>query len=59
MTSLPGTDPIEMVKGAELGPIREDTRFCAAVMEGRTFADQGVFIEEDETDARFVQILHP
>ena len=35
----------------------EDERFRAAVLEGKAYADRGEFIEEDEMDARFEQML--
>jgi len=33
------------------------TRFRAAVLVGKTYADRSEFIEEEEMDARFEQML--
>ncbi|MBC7926227.1 MAG: hypothetical protein H7039_11275 [Bryobacteraceae bacterium] len=54
-----GTDTEALVKGAALRLLEEDARFRAAVMQGKAFADRGEFIEEEEMDARFEQMLHP
>ena len=48
----------ELVKDAALRLLEEDSRFRSAVREGITQADRGEFIEEDEMDARFEQMLH-
>ena len=37
--------------------LKEDARFCAAVLEGKAYADRGEFIEEDEMGLRFEQML--
>jgi len=37
--------------------LEEDARFRAAVKEGIAQADGGEFIEEEEMDARFEQML--
>jgi predicted transcriptional regulator len=52
-----GTDTEEVVKSAALRLLEEDARFRAAVREGIVQADRGQFIEEDEMDARFEQML--
>ncbi len=52
-----GTDPEELVKDAALRLLEEDTLFHAAVREGIAQADRGEFIEEEEMDARFEQML--
>jgi predicted transcriptional regulator len=46
-----------LVKNAVLSVVEEDARFRAAVREGMAQADRGQFIEEDEMDARFEQML--
>ncbi len=35
----------------------DDANFRAAVLEAKAFADRGEFIEEDEMDARFEEML--
>ena len=35
----------------------DDTNFRAAVLEAKAYADRGEFIEEDEMDLRFEEIL--
>ena len=52
-----GTDPQHLVRDAALRLIEEDARFRAAVREGIAQADRGEFIEEEEMDARFEQML--
>lgn len=52
-----GTDPEHLVKDAALRLLQEDARFRAAVREGIAQADHGEFIEEEEMDARFEQML--
>ncbi len=51
-----GTNSEALVKDAALRLI-EDARFRAAVREGIEQADRGEFIEEDEMNARFEQML--
>jgi predicted transcriptional regulator len=46
-----------LVKNATMRLLQEDARFRAAVMEGKAYADRGEFIEEEEMDARFEQML--
>jgi predicted transcriptional regulator len=52
-----GTDAERLVKDAVLRLLEEDARFRAAVREGIAQADRGEFIEEEEMDARFEQML--
>ena len=52
-----GVDAERLVKSAALRLLEEDERFRAAVREGIAQADRGEFIEEDEMDARFEQML--
>ena len=52
-----GTEPEALVREAALRLIEEDARFRAAVLEGKACADRGEFIEEDEMDARFEEML--
>ena len=48
---------MELLKDAALRLLDEETRFRAAVLEGKAYADRGEFIEEEEMDARFEQML--
>lgn len=52
-----GTDPEALVKDATMRLLEEDARFRAAVLEGKAYADRGEFIEEEEMDARFEEML--
>jgi predicted transcriptional regulator len=52
-----GTDAERLVKDAALRLLQEDARFRDAVRLGAAQADRGEFIEEDEMDARFEQML--
>jgi predicted transcriptional regulator len=52
-----GTDTERLVKDAALRLLAEDARFRAAVREGIEQADRGFFIEEEEMDARFEEML--
>jgi predicted transcriptional regulator len=52
-----GTDPSHLVQETALRLLREDTRFRAAVREGIAQADRGEFIEEEEMDAQFEEML--
>ena len=45
------------MKDATLRLLREEARFRAAVREGIEQADRGEFIEEEEMDERFEQML--
>ena len=53
-----GTDAERLVKDAALRLLQEEARFRAAVREGMAQADRGEFIEEEEMDARFEQMLN-
>ncbi len=46
----------DLVRAAAL-QFAEDARFRAAVLEAKAFADRGEFIEEEEMDARFEEML--
>lgn len=50
-------DAGELLKEAALRLLDEDARFRAAVLEGKSYADRGEFIEEDEMDVRFGQLI--
>ena len=52
-----GTDPEHLVKDAALRVLEEEARFRAAVREGIAQGDRDEFIEEDEMNARFEQML--
>ena len=52
-----GTDTEQLVKDAALRLLAEEARFRAAVREGIRQADLGLFIEEEEMDARFEEML--
>jgi predicted transcriptional regulator len=52
-----GTDTEQLVKDAALRLLAEDAHFHAAVREGIEQADRGQFIEEEEMDARFEEML--
>lgn len=57
MASQSGTDPSHLVRNAALRLLEEDARYRAAVREGIAQAERGEFIEEEEMDARFEQML--
>ena len=50
-------DAGELVQAEALRLLEEEARFHAAVMEGKAYADRNEFIEEEEMDARFEQML--
>ena len=50
-------DAGELLKDAALRLLDEEARFRAAVLEGKAYADRGEFIDEEEMDARFEQML--
>ena len=52
-----GTNPEALVKDATMRLLQEDVRFRAAVREGLAQADRGEFIDEEEMDARFEEML--
>ena len=47
----------DLLKDAALQLLDEDARFRAAVLEGKAYADRGEFIEEEEIDGRFEEML--
>jgi predicted transcriptional regulator len=50
-------DAGEVLKEAALRMLDEEERFRAAVFEGKAYADRGEFVEEEEMDARFEEML--
>lgn len=56
-TTAAAEEPATLVNAAEPQRIEEDAQFRAAVLEGKACADRGEFIEEDEMDTRFEQML--
>jgi predicted transcriptional regulator len=52
-----GTDPELLVKNAALRLVESDAHFRTAVREGIVQADRGEFIEEEEMDALFEEML--
>jgi len=58
MATKSGIDARHLVKDAALRLLEEDARFRAAVREGIAQADRCEFLEEEEMDARFEQMLH-
>jgi predicted transcriptional regulator len=57
MAAKSGTDAVHLVMDAALRLLDENARFRAAIKEGLAQADRGEFIEEEEMDARFEQML--
>ena len=57
IAAVSGTDARQLVRNAALELLEADTRFRVAVSEGLAQAELGQFIEEDEMDARFEQML--
>ena len=51
-----GAGAEDLVKAAAL-QFADDARFRTAVLEAKAFADRGEFIEEDEMDERFEEML--
>jgi predicted transcriptional regulator len=47
----------ELLQAAGLKLLEEEARFHAAVLEGKSFAERGEFIEEEEMDARLAMML--
>ena len=47
----------ELLKDAALRLLEEEARFREAVLKGKAYADRNEFIEEEEMDARFEQML--
>jgi predicted transcriptional regulator len=52
-----GADAERLVKDAVLRLLQEDARFRSAVREGIAQADRGEFIEEEEMNTRFEEML--
>ena len=52
-----GTDPHHLVMDAALRLLEEHARYRAAVREGIAQADRGEFIDEEEMNARFEEML--
>ena len=52
-----GTAAEELVKDAALRMLEDDIRLRDAVLAGVAQADRGEFIEEDDMDARFDQMI--
>jgi predicted transcriptional regulator len=57
LAAVSGTDTERLVKDAALRLLEEDARFRAAVREGVAQADRGEFIEEQEMNSRFEEML--
>ncbi len=51
------TDAGELLKDAALRLLDQEAHFRSAVAEGKAYADRGEFIEEEEMDARFEEML--
>jgi predicted transcriptional regulator len=58
LASVEGVAPASLVQSAALLLIEDDERFRAAVRKGIEQADQGMFIEEAEIDARIARMLN-
>jgi predicted transcriptional regulator len=57
IASVEGVAPARLVQDAALRLIEDDARFRAAVHKGIDQADQGLFIDETEMDARVARML--
>jgi predicted transcriptional regulator len=57
IASVEGVAPARPVRNAALLLIEDDQRFRAGVRKGIEQADQGIFIEEAEMDARISRLL--
>ena len=57
IASAEGIEPARLVQDAALLLIEDDERFRAGVRKGIEQADQGIFIEEAEMDARIARML--
>ena len=58
IASVKGVEPARLVQDAALLLIEDDERFRAGVRKGIEQADQGMFIEEAEMDARIARMLN-
>ncbi len=52
------TDAGQLLQDASLRILDQDEQFRAAVLEGKAYADRGEFIEQEEMDAQFGQMLN-
>jgi predicted transcriptional regulator len=57
IASVEGVELARLVQSAALMLIEDDERFRAGVRKGIEQADQGMFIEEAEMDARVARML--
>jgi len=57
IADVEGVAPARLVQDAALRLIEDDGRFRNAVRKGIEQADQGLFIEEAEMDARVARML--
>jgi predicted transcriptional regulator len=57
IASMEGIAPARLVQDAALLLIEDDERFRAGVRKGIEQADQGMFIEEAEMDARIARMI--
>ena len=57
IAGVEGIAPTRLVRDAALRLIEEDRRFRAAVRKGIDQADQGLFIDDAEMDARVARML--
>ena len=57
IASVEGVAPARLVQNAALLLIEDDERFRAGVRKGIEQADQGIFVEEAEMDARISRLL--
>ena len=57
LANVEGVTPARLVQDAALRLIEDDARFREAVRKGIDQADQGLFIEEAEMDARVARML--
>jgi predicted transcriptional regulator len=58
IASVEGIAPTRLVRDAAIRLIEDDARFRAGVRKGIDQADQGLFIEEAEMDARISRLLN-
>jgi predicted transcriptional regulator len=57
IASVEGVAPARLVQNAALLLIKDDERFRASALKGIEQADQGIFVEEAEMDARISRLL--
>ena len=58
IASVEGVEPARLVQSAALLLIEDDERFRVGVRKGIEQANQGMFIEETEMDARIARMLN-